>query len=54
MLYQQFPETGVLFEHLDLDKTRLRRMIEGQSDAMYAYVMSTVVLEEDELRHTGT
>jgi hypothetical protein len=54
MLYQRFPETGVLSQHLDLDKTRLKEMIGGQSDAVYAYDMSTVVLDGGQLRQTGT
>jgi hypothetical protein len=54
MLYQQFPDTGALSQHLDLDKARLEEMIEGHSDAVYAYVMSTVVLERNQLWQTGT
>jgi hypothetical protein len=54
MLYQQFPKTGVLSQHVDLNKTRLKEMIKGQSDAVYAYIMSTVVMTESELRQTGT
>lgn len=54
MLYQPFPMTGVLSRHVDLGKTRLAEMIEGQSDAVYAYVMSTIVLDGGQLVQTGT
>jgi hypothetical protein len=51
MLHQPFPTTGM---HLDLNKARLAHMIEDESDAVYAYVMSTVVLERNQLWQTGT
>jgi hypothetical protein len=54
MLHQPFPTTGVLSRHVDLSKKRLSQMIETDSDAVYAYVMSTVVLEGDRLQQTGT
>jgi hypothetical protein len=54
MLHQPFPTTGVLSRHLDLSKDRLTQMIESESDAVYAYVMSTVVLERGQLQQTGT
>jgi hypothetical protein len=54
MLHQPFPTKDVLSQHFDLDKPRLAETVEGHSDAVYAYVMSTVVLEEGELRQTGT
>lgn len=54
MLHQPFPTTGVLSQHLDLSKARLTQMIEDKSDAVYAYVMSTVVMESGQLLQTGT
>jgi hypothetical protein len=54
MLYQPIPTTGILSRHLDLGKARLAQMIEHESDAVYAYVMSTVILEKGQLRQTGT
>jgi hypothetical protein len=51
MLHQPFPTTGM---HLDLGNASLAQMIEGESDAVYAYVMSTVVLERNQLRQLGT
>jgi hypothetical protein len=52
--YQQFPQTSALSQHPHLDKTRLAEMIERRSDTVYAYVMSTVVLDRGQLKHTGT
>jgi len=54
MLHQQFPTTGVLSQRLDVGKARLTQMIECESDAVYGYVMSTVVLESGHLQQTGT
>jgi hypothetical protein len=54
MFYQPFPTTGVLSRHLDLGKAHLAQMIEDESDAVYAYVMSTVVLDGNRLRQSGT
>jgi hypothetical protein len=54
MLYQPFPTTGVLFQHLDLNKSQLAGLTGGESDAVYAYIMSSVVLDGDTLRQKGT
>lgn len=54
MLHQSFPTTGVLSRHLDLGKASLAESIEDRSAAAYAYIMSSVVLEGDELQQTGT
>lgn len=54
MLHQPFPTTGALCRHLDLSRARLAQMIEGGSDAVYAYIMSSVVLEGGNLLQTGT
>jgi hypothetical protein len=54
MLHQHFPRKGTLSKHINLSKTCLAKMVDGHSDIVYAYVMSTVVMEEGELRQTGT
>ncbi len=54
MLHQPFPTTGALCRHFDLGRARLARMIEDGSDAVYAYIMSSVVLDGDNLLQTGT
>jgi hypothetical protein len=54
MLHQPFPTTGALCRHLDLHRARLAQMIEDGSDAVYAYIMSSVVLDGNNLLQTGT
>jgi len=54
MLHQAFPTTGALRQHLDLSRVRLAEMIGDESDAVYAYIMSSVVLDGDNLLQTGT
>ncbi len=54
MLHQSFPTAGPLSQHLDLGKKRIARLIEDEPDIVYAYIMSSVVLDGDELRQTGT
>lgn len=54
MLHQPFPTTGVLCRHIDLSRARLAQMIEDGSEPVYAYIMSSVVLDGDSLIQTGT
>jgi hypothetical protein len=51
MLYQSFPANGM---RLDFGKPPLAEMLEGESDTVYAYIMSSVVLDKGEFRQTGT
>lgn len=54
MLHQAFPTTGALCRHLDASRARLAQIIEDRSDAVYAYIMSSVVLDGGNLAQTGT
>jgi hypothetical protein len=51
MLHQRFPTAGI---HLDLGKPDIAQMIDDGADAVYAYIMSSVVLDGDNLLQTGT
>jgi hypothetical protein len=53
MLHQPFPTPDVLCRHLDLTKTRLSKMIEVESEAVYTYVVPVAVLEGQGLGSTG-
>jgi hypothetical protein len=51
--YQQFPTTGPLLRNLDRTKKELKQLVGGESDAVYAYIMSSVQLEGHEFRQIG-
>jgi hypothetical protein len=54
MLHQPFPTTDPLCRHLDLSRARLAQMIQDGSGPVYAYVMSSVVLDGGNLLQRGT
>jgi hypothetical protein len=54
MLHQAFPTTDPLCRHLDLSRARLAQRIKDGSDAVFAYVMSSVVPDGGNLLQTGT
>jgi hypothetical protein len=53
MLHQLFPAAGLLSGNLDWGKARLGRAIADGMGGVYAYVMSTVILEGGEFQQTG-